>query len=259
MPRPLRCRRICCEPEYLSFAPEEAETVSNIVLTLDEYEVIRLVDLEKHTHEHCAALMDISRSTVTEIYESAREKLARTIVYGSRLEISGGRYRFCDGTLGICNKRNCSKRASDNGKTQFCKGENIMRIAVTYENGNVFGHFGHTEQFKFYDVENGNIVNEAVIDTNGSGHGALADFLKNNNADAVICGGMGSGARMALAQAGIKVYGGVLGSADEAVKAFIAGGLNFDPNASCSHHNGEHHGNCGEHGCADHECGGHCH
>ncbi len=128
-----------------------------------------------------------------------------------------------------------------------------MRIAVTYENGNIFQHFGHSEQFKIYDVENGEITNEQVMGTNGSGHGALAGLLASLNADTLICGGIGGGAQNALAQVGIKVYAGVTGNADEAVNAFLGGELKYNPDVRCSHH--EHHGeghSCGEdkHGCS---------
>ena len=92
-----------------------------------------------------------------------------------------------------------------------------MRIAVTYENGQIFQHFGHTETFKVYDVEEGKVVHSEVIDTNGSGHGALAGVLNALNADVLICGGIGGGAQTALAAAGIKLFGGVSGDADKAV------------------------------------------
>lgn len=135
-----------------------------------------------------------------------------------------------------------------------------MRIAVTYENGEVFQHFGHTEQFKIYDVEEGKIVSSEVIDTNGSGHGALAGLLDGLKADVLICGGIGGGARMALAEAGIKLYGGVVGHADAAVEAFVAGKLAFNPDVQCNHHD-HNHGEghvCGDHGCGgSHHCGGH--
>ena len=87
-----------------------------------------------------------------------------------------------------------------------------MKIAVTYENGQIFQHFGHTEQFKVYEVEDGKIISKVVVDTNGQGHGALAGLLKIIGADILICGGIGGGAQMALAEAGIKLYGGVGGS-----------------------------------------------
>lgn len=129
-----------------------------------------------------------------------------------------------------------------------------MKIAVTYENGNVFPHFGHTEQFKVYNIEDGKIAGAQVIDTNGSGHGALAELLSEYKVDTLICGGIGAGAQAALAQAGIRLYGGVSGSADEAVDALIAGKLAYDPDVHCDHHGHDHHGeghHCGEdkHGC----------
>ena len=130
-----------------------------------------------------------------------------------------------------------------------------MRIAVTYENSEVFGHFGHTEQFKIYDVEDGKIVKEAVVPTNGSGHGALAVFLADQGVDALICGGIGMGAQNALTAAGIRFYAGVTGSADAAAKALAEGKLKFDPDARCDHHD-HHDGDCGHEHCADHHCEG---
>ena len=133
-----------------------------------------------------------------------------------------------------------------------------MKIAVTYENGDIFQHFGHTAQFKVYDVAEGCVISAVVADTDGHGHGALAGFLKAAQVDVLICGGIGGGARMALAEAGIRLYGGVSGDADEAVEAFLAGELEYDPDVRCSHH--DHHGqghNCGNHGCGGHNCGSH--
>lgn len=132
-----------------------------------------------------------------------------------------------------------------------------MRIAVTYENGQIFQHFGRTEQFKVYDAEDGRIVSSEVVGTNGSGHGALAGVLTALKADALICGGIGGGAQAALAAAGIRLYGGVSGEADEAVRALLKGELKFDADVHCGHHgrHGEGHA-CGDHGCGQHGCGG---
>ena len=134
-----------------------------------------------------------------------------------------------------------------------------MRIAVTYENGQIFQHFGHTQHFKLYVVENGKVVTTEVLPTLGSGHGALANFLQMMHADVLICGGIGSGAQNALAQVGIKLYGGVSGDADEAVEALLNGELDYNPDVQCSHHDHEHsHGEghtCGDHGCGSHSCG----
>ena len=129
-----------------------------------------------------------------------------------------------------------------------------MKIAVTYENGQVFQHFGHTEQFKIYNVADGKILSSQVVDTNGSGHGALGGFLADMGVDTLICGGIGGGAQNALTEAGIRFYGGASGDADKAVEALLAGTLAFDPNVHCDHH--DHVGH--EHG-GDHHCGGHCH
>lgn len=134
----------------------------------------------------------------------------------------------------------------------------IMKIAVAYENGQIFQHFGHTEQFKIYDTDDGKILSEKIVSTNGSGHGALAELLRNLNADVLICGGIGGGAKTALEDAGIKLYGGVSGSCDEAVQALLAGNLGYNPDVKCSHHDNEH-GESG-HSCSTHGCGGHsCH
>lgn len=131
-----------------------------------------------------------------------------------------------------------------------------MKIAATYESGQIFQHFGHTAQFKVYEVENGTVKSARVLDTSGSGHGALAGFLRQTGVDALICGGIGGGAQMALAQAGIKLYAGVAGDADQAVAELLAGTLQFSSSANCSHHDHEHGGSCGEH---EHTCGGRCH
>lgn len=115
-----------------------------------------------------------------------------------------------------------------------------MKIAVTYDNGMIFQHFGHTQYFKVYDVEDSKIVSSQVIDTEGNGHEALAAFLFSGNVDILICGGIGGGAQMALRQAGIKLYGGVSGSADDAVKAFLEGALDYNPDVRCTCHEEGH-------------------
>ena len=129
-----------------------------------------------------------------------------------------------------------------------------MRIAVTYENGQVFQHFGHTERFKVYDIENGKVMAATTVNTNGSGHGALADILKKIHVDTLICGGIGGGAQRALSEAGIKLYGGVSGDTDKAVEALLAEKLEYDADVMCDHHGENHDGECGEHGCGEHHC-----
>lgn len=130
-----------------------------------------------------------------------------------------------------------------------------MKAAVTYESGTVFQHFGHTEFFKIYEIADGKITGSELISSGGTGHGALAGLLKEQGVNALICGGIGGGAKTALAEAGISVYGGVSGDADKAAEAFAAGKLSYDPDVMCSHHgHGEGH-TCGDHGHGEeHEC-----
>lgn len=128
-----------------------------------------------------------------------------------------------------------------------------MKIAVTYENGHVFQHFGHTETFKVYDVADGKVVGAEVMDANGSGHGALAQLLNERHIDVLICGGIGGGAQAALEDAGIALCAGAEGDADEAVVAYLRGEL-VNTGANCDHHHEE---GCGEHSCEG--CPGSCH
>ena len=140
-----------------------------------------------------------------------------------------------------------------------------MKIAVTYEAGNVFQHFGHTAAFKIYEIQEGKILSSQVVETTGSGHGALAGILEGLGVNVLICGGIGAGARFALEDADIRIFGGVSGDADEAVEQFLCGALNFNPGAACAHH---HHHHDHDHNCScghhhehhDHDCGcGHHH
>lgn len=137
-----------------------------------------------------------------------------------------------------------------------------MKIAVTYEGGNVFQHFGHSQYFKVYEAENGAVRASEVIPTDGFGHGALAGFLRGRGVEVLICGGIGGGAIAALAEAGIRVYAGVSGSADGAAEAFLRGELAEGAEAACSHHGHGEHGGCGGHeghgGCGGHEEGHGC-
>ena len=228
-------------PVYRSFSPDDITASESVHMTVDEFEALRLLDAEGLTQEGCASRMNIARTTVTAIYDSARKKVADALVNGKRLLITGG---------------HCEFEPVEIKQVIIEKGKDTMRIAVTYENGEIFQHFGHTEQFKLFDVEGGKIVNEQVVYTNGSGHGALAGFLQAVKADVLICGGIGMGAQMALADAGIKLYAGVQGSADDAAKALAEGNLVYDPDEHCDHHGHHHDGDCGHEHCGEHHCAG---
>ncbi len=240
MPRTTKCRRIFSFPDYYSFIPEDAEKecLETIELSLDEFESIRLLDYEGLNQQECAARMGVARTTVTAMYENARKKLISAVVEGKRLSIVGG-------NIEIDRERNCLKVSINE------KGDNTMRVAVTYDNGNVFGHFGRTENFKVYDIEDSKVVNSQILGTNGEGCGALAGILNIAKVDALICGGIGGGAQRALEEAGIKLYAGASGSTDAAVEALIAGNLDASNEANCDHHDHEHSEghSCGHGGC----------
>ena len=251
--RPRKCRRVCDYPRTLAFSPEESGACQPpVILTVDEYETIRLIDREGLSQEQCGEQMQVARTTVQQIYASARKKLADVLVDGLPLRIEGGDVALCGGGNPGCSGCYKQKIMEQYAKP---KGETIMRIAVTYENGEIFQHFGHTEQFGLYDVEDGQIVSSEVVDTAGSGHGALAGMLSALHVDALICGGIGGGAQQALAAAGIRLYAGVTGSADAAAQALAEGKLACNANATCNHHGEHHEGSCGSHGCGHHSCG----
>ena len=136
-----------------------------------------------------------------------------------------------------------------------------MKIAVTYDNGNIFQHFGRTEQFKVYEVEDNKVVSSEVIGSNGVGHGALAGLLADRSVDVLICGGLGGGAQAALAEAGVEVCAGAEGDADQAVEAYLKGEL-VSTGANCDHHHHEDGHSCGDHeeghGCGSHDEGHSC-
>lgn len=129
-----------------------------------------------------------------------------------------------------------------------------MKIAVTYQAGMVFQHFGHTPAFKIYEVEQDRVVSARVVETGSNGHGALAGLLQEQDIQVLICGGIGGGAQAALNQAGIQFFGGVTGDADDAVTDLLAGQLVYNPCVQCNHHGHDHGHTCGDHG-----CGGSCH
>ena len=128
-----------------------------------------------------------------------------------------------------------------------------MRIAVTYDNEEVFQHFGRTENFKVYEIENNQVISSEVISSNGQGHGALAGVLAINQIDVLICGGIGGGAQMALAEAGIELCAGATGNVDKAVSSYLAGTL-VNAGSNCNHHHHEDRHTCGDHGCGNHGC-----
>ena len=176
MSRPTKCRRVCRFPATLEFSTVGETMGEPVILTVDEYETIRLIDKEGLSQEECGTQLGVGRTTVQKIYETARRKIADALVLGRSLRIEGGDFYLCNGNSEFCYKKSCLKRQFQ-AEYKMDKGEDVMRIAVTYENGDIYQHFGHTERFKIYDVQDGKVMDSRIIDTNGQGHGALADVL----------------------------------------------------------------------------------
>lgn len=248
-----KLRRVGIIPEYRGFTPDGLASGDAIEMTVDELEVLRLCDLEGLNQEAVAQQMGIARATVAAICSRAHRKVANALVNGRALVIEGGNIAYSPITATTA--------------AWPAKEVDTMRVATTHDNGNIFMHFGRSEQFKIYDIRDGKVLNEQVVGTDGTGHGALAGLLANGGVDTLICGGIGGGAINALAQAGITVYAGAQGSCDACVEALIAGTLAQNGEATCGCHGHDHdhaheHGeSCSCHGHHEHEghegCG--CH
>ena len=244
-----KLRRVGIIPEYRGFTPDGLASGEAIDMTVDELEVLRLCDLEGLNQEAVAKHMGIARATVAAICSRAHRKVANALVNGRALIIEGGNIAYSPITTTTA--------------AWPAKEVDTMRVATTYDNGNIFMHFGRSEQFKIYDIQDGKVLNEQVVGTGGTGHGALAGLLANGGVNTLICGGIGGGAINALTQAGIKVYAGAQGNCDACVEALIAGTLAQTGEATCDchghghdhEHTNEHGGSCGCHG--HHENEGH--
>lgn len=256
MPRNPKCRKICLTPSCRIF--QGASGQAAVELRLDELEALRLVDLEEFDQAKAAQHMEISRGTLQRLLYAAHRRVALALTTGRSIAIAeNGNAVPAPGCRSFSTCRFCC-RSSETAAKLKTQGETMI-IAVTCENDNVFQHFGHTPSFALFTVEENRLTGRTDLPTGESGHGALAGLLKEHNVDVLICGGIGGGARSALAEAGIQLYPGASGSADAQVEALLAGSLAYDPNTVCSHHDhGEGH-TCGHHHEGGHTCGGHDH
>lgn len=260
MPKPIRCRRVCAEPAFRSFHPGCDKKATPVTLFVEEYETIRLVDFEKQTHEQCAQQMQISRTTVTEVYEKARFKIADAIVNGKPLLIQGGNYEVCRGSNQDCPRKCRYKCIAQSNQVSNSIGEEKMKIAIPVKNDVIYQHFGMASQFKVYTIENNRVAHTETLISEGRGHGTKLDLLLSNGIHCVICGGIGEGAITGINRAGIELIVGVSGTADEAVTAYLAGGLqsNLELASSKSQHQGHNdHDHCGHGHCSEDHCS--CH
>lgn len=242
MARPVKFRKVCSMPERSFFGPAGfGPDGRNIVrMTIDEYETIRLIDLEGFTQEECATQMDVARTTVQGIYNDARKKLAEVIVEGATLFIDGGRYELCNEDAVSCG-RGCRR----NGKRSRNMDEKIVKIAVASDDEMVTNHFGHCKNFNIYHIENGKIVSNNSVFNPGHKPGFLPNFLKDLGVNVIIAGGMGGGAMELFNDNGIEVILGAEGNAREVVELYMKGEL-ISSDSVC-HEHAHHHDHDHEH------------
>lgn len=249
MARPVKKKKICSLPAFQEFHCLEAmQDMPLIYMPVEEFETIRLMDYFGMDQKECAEQMGVARTTVQSLYQAARKRLAACLIEGRPLKITGGEYELCEEVEDCCHNRHSNSLCPYRKK-----GSNNMKVAVTYDNGQIFQHFGKTSEFKVFTIEENKVISAEVINTNGQGHGALAGLLQQQDIDTLICGGIGAGAQNALATAGITLYGGCNGAADDAVEALLAGKLDYNPAVHCDHHGHHGHGHGGE----EHTCGAH--
>ena len=247
MARPLKKRTVC--PGIRGYCFHGNDDSRPVELPVDELEALRLCDLETRSQEAAAGEMNISRGTLQRLLYSARRKIAFALLYGRTIRTEGR-----SDSKAVCRKR-CCRYCAETYRQIPGTGGNTMKIAVTCENNEVFQHFGHTPEFAIFSVEDGHIVSKRNLSCGETGHGALAGLLKDDGVDLLICGGIGGGAQMALAEAGVQLIGGAAGNVDEVVAAFLKGELDVNPDFLCHHHDGDAGHKCGEHHCGN----GHCH
>jgi len=243
-------------PENKTFTPGN-NADGYVTLTIDAIEALRLCDLEELDQEQAASMMGVSRGTLQRILYRAHKATAEALIAGKGIHITGGNYRVnqyaCKNIkCHRCNFADEKKNQQLLTKIKSNLEDTIMKIAITTEGNQIFQHFGSCPLFTLIEIESNKIVKRQLIDASGSGHSALAGFLQSNDVNLLICGGIGVGARNALAAANIALISGSKGDIDTAITAYLAGTLKDQPAGMCNHH---HEG-------ANHQCGGgenHCH
>ena len=255
MPRPRKCRRVCGLPAVGCFIPAEGDVSGRetLIMTVEEYEAIRLIDLEGLDQEACAERMSVARTTAQRIYNDARRKLACFLVEGRILRIQGGDYTLredfgCDGDCGRCVMKLAEPEAYAKNFMKL-KESDGMKIAVASEGTQVSGHFGRCSSFTVVTAEGGKITGSESFPNPGHDHGLLSDFMRDHGVQVVISGGMGAGARNMLADMGVMAVTGAAGDVQTVVQAWLAGDLKSS-DVAFDHHIGH------EHGCSG-NCGGH--
>ena len=228
MPRPRKCRRVCNLPVYTDFIPLGVSTDKKVILTVDEYETIRLIDKNGLSQEECGQYMNIARTTVQQIYMNARKKIAEALVDGLALKIEGGDYCLCDGSGCYSGCGSCMRKKCYFEKAQSAEGGKIMKIAIPMDENkvDVCVSFARAPYFMIVS-ENGESeikINPAADAQGGAGIKA-AQFVVDCGADSIITVRCGENAAEVLKATDIKIYKSSAVNAMENVKMLMEGQL----------------------------------
>lgn len=242
MPRPFKSRSIMEKPLSCKFYPEKIVNQGSVILSLDEYEVIRNCDFERLSQENCATAMNISRTTVQRIYASARIKIAEALVLCKILEIEGGPVNLSD------------QNPFDNGSLTNERGEISMKIAIGLDGLNVAGHFGQCNDFRLIQVVENKIISQEEIHDDVHVHQERPQFLKDKGVDVLIMNTMGKGAYNRLLALDIQCVFAENKSVDDALQAYLnktlqtplvgheCSGCGSHEHGHDHHHEGHNHG-----------------
>lgn len=235
MSRPLKLRSVANKPYCAHFKPLKSSKKRKILLSLDEYETIRLIDHERLSQENCAKVMDVSRTTVQRIYALARQKLAQAIVEGIAVEIEGGSIHLSE------------KKTQEPMHEQ---GEVNMKLAIGIDGLQVAGHFGNCNDFRIVTVENNIIMGHEDIHDETHVHHDRPQFLKDLGVDTLIMNSMGKAAYNRLLALNIECVAAENRSIEEALAAYLSKAMNKKLEGhecnNCGGH--EHHGDHPHHG-----------
>ena len=227
MPRPRKCRKICQMPQIREFRPvgDDFDT-SAVILTIDEYEAVRLIDRQGFSQEECSSYMQVARTTVQMIYNSARKKIAEALVDGLPLRIEGGDYQLCDGKEEFCGCGGCKKHR------QLCaqmrrKEENVMKIAVPLDENkqDVCIVLARAPYFLFRENGSDTIVENPASKAQGGAGIQAAQFLVDNEITHLITVRCGQNAAEVFQAANMKIYKSVNKAAADDLAAMEEGKL----------------------------------
>ncbi len=273
-PRPKNIRKISEAPQSIGFIPMKCKRYATIEFHLEEYESIKLCDYEMLTQAEAASQMGISRPTLTRIYASARQKIARALVEQSAITIEGGKnymesdwyeciecgmkfnnidpnIRPANICCPVCKSHQLKLYNEENNITKLLY---MKKIALPTRGGVIDNHFGHCEFYTILTIndENQIVSTETIPSPQGCGcKSNIASKFEEDGVTVMLAGNMGPGALQKLSEHGVEVVRGCSGPVMEVAQAYLAGELK-DSGVGCQHHDGDH--ECGHHGEGEHHC-----